>query len=676
MTKKLLIFATSLIALFTKVNDANAQVKEDIFNMPDTVCTDHEIEPYDIIENASTYNWSFCPPNLADFPTGENLGALTHLSTPTGFRIVQDGEHTVGFFVNKDGYIYKMRYENGIKEAASFIREIGKVANTGNGLYTVNSGSEWHLFVIGGDVFYNSNLMRFDYANGVLQNHTNVTNMGAFDSTLVAGNQIVVAKDNDNKWYGFTINGARELLRLEFGTNIKDRPTIVNLGVLFNNFNDVTDFELIKELDNWHLFVTNKRDSEIKRISFGNSFLNPAFIINYGNLGGLVARPVGLSITRDCDRYYGWVLSEGNNNLVGLVWDNSIADTPRATNLGNYMGIRQAQVLTNTVRQDGGVYMLSTNNFDQSVSLIEYNPCTFSDIAYKDQRLPPTFKYSEPGVYTVTLTTDEGLPTVKTECQDIVVYAHPDIIPSANEKVLCQDDSFRIQVLIFGIDSMVWAPSYNIDTIKGNTVNVWPQQNTKYTYTTYFNRNCVVKQDVDVTVSKIHADAGPDRSFSDGSSTSLGGPNTTTGIGYDYHWTPNIGLTGSEWTPVTTAKPPYSMTYYLEVSNDDGCRAIDSIHINVPCDQVTLPNAFTPNSVNPATNTFKIMNTQFAKLNSFTIFDRWGKAVFKSTNINEGWDGTIDGQPAQFGVYIWEVDANCANTFERFRTTGNVTLIR
>lgn len=676
MTKKLLIFATGLMAMFTQINDAHAQVREDIFNIPDTVCTDHEIEPYDIIENASTYNWSFCPPNLGDFPTGENLGPFGPLNTPAGFRIVQDGNNTIGFFLNKDGYINKMRYENGIKEAPSFIREVGKVSNTGTGLYTVNSGNEWHVFVIGGSAWNFTNLMRIDYANGLIQEATNVTNFGNLDSTLTTGNQIVVAKDNDNKWYGFTVNNHNELLRLDFGTDIKTRPTVVNLGVLFNNLRDVTDFELVKELDNWHLFITNKRDSEIKRISFGNSFLNPAFVINYGNLGDLVARPVGLSITRDCDRYYGWVLSEGNNNLVGLVWNNSIADTPTARNLGNFMGIRQAQVLTNTVRQDGGLYMLSTNNFDQSISLIEYNPCTFSDIAYKDQRLPPTFKYSEPGVYTVTLTTDEGLPTVKTECQDIVVYAHPDIIPSNTEKVLCQNDSFQIQVLIFGIDSMVWSPRYNIDTTKGNTVNVWPQQNTDYTYTTYFNRNCVVKQNVEVTVSKIFADAGPDRTFSDGSSTSLGGPNTTTGPGYDFHWTPNIGLTGSEWTSVTTAKPPYSITYYLEVTNDDGCRAIDSVNINIPCDQISIPNAFTPNSTNPATNTFKILNTQFSKLNSFSIYDRWGKKIFETIDVAEGWDGTVDGKPAPLGVYVWEVDANCANTFERFRTSGNVTLIR
>lgn len=674
--KKLLLLASSFVTLAVSTSTLQAQVKHDIFNIPDTVCTDHAIEPYDIIEGAQTYNWSFCPPNLADYPTGGNLGTNAYFNNPVEFKFIRDNNNLLAFFLNRDGYIYKMRYENGITQPATQIRELGKVAITGRGMYPVNSGNEWHLFVIGGNAWNNTNLMRIDFANGAVQNATHTENFGNFDSLLTGSNRIVVAKDIDENWYGFTINNRNQLLRLDFGTNIKSRPYITNLGEMYNELYDVTSFELIKELDNWHLFITNRAESAVKRISFGNSFRNPAYIINYGNLGNDVARPVGISITRDCDRYYGWVLSEGNANLVGLVWENSIADTPTSNNLGNFVGIRTALCLSNTVRENGGLYMMSTNGQDQSISLIEYKPCEASTPAYKDQRLPPTFQYHEPGYYNVTLTVDEGLPTVKTECQAIYIYPHRAIETSINDTVVCSNDTIRAQVLIYDIDSIVWSPNYNIDTTVGNTVNIWPRQSSTYYYTTYFDRNCVVKKELNVNVSKIFADAGPDRLIKDGASVALGGPNTTVIDGYHYQWTPNIGLTGSEWEALTVAKPPYNITYYLTVSNDFGCKAMDSVNIVVPCDQITLPNAFMPGSSNGLVSTFKIMNNQFSKIHSFKVYDRWGKVVFQTDDASQGWDGMINGKPALFGVYVWEVDATCANTLERITSTGNVTLIQ
>src|SRR5690606_20480712 len=125
-----------------------------------------------------------------------------------------------------------------------------------------------------------------------------------------------------------------------------------------------------------------------------------------------------------------------------------------------------------------------------------------------------------------------------------------------------------------------------------------------YEYTVYFNRNCVVRDTLKVNVSKIFADAGPDRITTDGSSLILGGPNTTTGNDYHYYWFPEIGVEGSQWEPVITVRPPYNITYYLTVNNDYGCEAIDSVTIRVPCDDVHLPNAFIPSSDNGKVNKF------------------------------------------------------------------------
>jgi gliding motility-associated-like protein len=57
------------------------------------------------------------------------------------------------------------------------------------------------------------------------------------------------------------------------------------------------------------------------------------------------------------------------------------------------------------------------------------------------------------------------------------------------------------------------------------------------------------------------------------------------------------------------------------------------------------------------------------------IFDRWGKQIFKSTNISEGWDGSIGGTPAQEDVYAWKVHFRDTQK-KAHEFIGKVTLIR
>lgn len=87
---------------------------------------------------------------------------------------------------------------------------------------------------------------------------------------------------------------------------------------------------------------------------------------------------------------------------------------------------------------------------------------------------------------------------------------------------------------------------------------------------------------------------------------------------------------------------------------------------------IDMPNAFTPSSVN---NVFKPSKRGIAQLKSFNIFNRWGNKVYSSTNIEEGWDGTYNGQPQPMGVYIYTIDAVTDNGTP-FVKKGNVTLIR
>ncbi len=66
-----------------------------------------------------------------------------------------------------------------------------------------------------------------------------------------------------------------------------------------------------------------------------------------------------------------------------------------------------------------------------------------------------------------------------------------------------------------------------------------------------------------------------------------------------------------------------------------------------------MPNAFTPNE--DGLNDVFYPNLYCVENYSLTIVDRWGEEIFKSTDLNEGWDGTFNNQLCQIGLYAWKI---------------------
>ena len=57
------------------------------------------------------------------------------------------------------------------------------------------------------------------------------------------------------------------------------------------------------------------------------------------------------------------------------------------------------------------------------------------------------------------------------------------------------------------------------------------------------------------------------------------------------------------------------------------------------------------------------------------IFDRWGNQVYYSDNIEECWDGTFNGSPAQQGVYSYTIFLRLP--FDKIhQKTGVLTVVR
>ncbi len=672
MKRYLFLTALGIASFFS--NQAQP-IPDTLFTIPDTICAGNLVTPEVRVTDGQNYDWKFCSPPYSLPPGGTNLGTDLGVFTPTDVVINRDTDFFVGWVINRTEGLVRWNFRNGI-EALPIIRTYGDLDGTlpvnANGLELIKKGDKWYLFVIGGNDASNSTLARYTFDNTMKLEMSDSLNLGGLNGLLDNPKKLFIGREGAN-YIGYTFNNGRNLVRLDFGTDITDTPTATVLGNIGGLFTNVTAIEGIREGDNWHLFVTDRASNKLVKLTFGTSLYNMPFAIDYDRMNNELNYPHGIAIVQDCMEYYGYVINNVGSHLSTLYWEESVADTPTAWNNGNIGLMKQPTAMTQFVSDSGNMYLFVTNS-DSTVTRIKFDNCGSASYPGSNEMIPPPFTFNTPGNYNVYLTIDQGTPNARTYCQPIVVVAPPDVQYS-NDTLICKGDTIKLHTLYSEPVPIRWSPDYNISSLEEKVVDVWPAFTTTYTSTVPFYENCVLVKDIKVTVSQIAADAGADRTISDGSDVILGGPMTPVGTAYTYNWYPTDYITGSYSTNITTAKPGQSITYYLEVSNTDGCYAIDSVIVTVNCDNITLPNAFVPEGKGPRTAMFGLMNLQFQKLNSFTIYNRWGEVVFTTTDPTKGWNGTSGGKDLPMGVYVWEVDAFCIDGY-RIRKQGNVTLLK
>lgn len=122
----------------------------------------------------------------------------------------------------------------------------------------------------------------------------------------------------------------------------------------------------------------------------------------------------------------------------------------------------------------------------------------------------------------------------------------------------------------------------------------------------------------------------------------------------------------------------YTGSYYIKATSKYGCYYISRVYVTVyppPPPTVAGSNTFSPNG-DGVNDTFKIAINGYGAFKALKIFNRYGKEVFSSTDINTTWDGTYLGKPVPIGTYYWLFTG--INTYDRspVHEGGVVTIVR
>jgi gliding motility-associated-like protein len=157
-----------------------------------------------------------------------------------------------------------------------------------------------------------------------------------------------------------------------------------------------------------------------------------------------------------------------------------------------------------------------------------------------------------------------------------------------------------------------------------------------YTCVITESSGCSITQTVTVaSITNLNADAGISTTITQGQSTMLNGSG-----GLTYSWAPATNLSCTN-CPDPLATPTVTTTYTLTVYDSTGCYQTDTVTIFVElfCGEVFVPNAFSPNDDGQNDVLYCRVDPGCLQSFEFIVFNRWGEAVFRTSDPTIGWDG-------------------------------------
>ncbi|MDX2247763.1 MAG: gliding motility-associated C-terminal domain-containing protein [Bacteroidia bacterium] len=304
--------------------------------------------------------------------------------------------------------------------------------------------------------------------------------------------------------------------------------------------------------------------------------VNPLPIISAGN-DTLKCGNTGIQIdaTFDPDYTYTWTPATAISNVnVFNPVVNPLVSTNYTVSVTDENGCSQTDgLLVSVVHADAGVddtvcvgdaTQLHGNG---GVSYLWDNPATLSNPSSSDPIAAPGVTT----VYTLTITSVTGC----TDTDQVTVVVNP--LPNAdagNDQPVCIGDSISLSAS--GGIIYLWNFSPSLLGNNSSTPLVFPTDTTDYVVTVTDANGCIKTDTTTVLVNLLPiVDAGNDTAKCGNTGVVL-----SASGGVNFAWTPALGLDNpSVFDPL--ANPDSSTTYFVAVTDTNGCTNLDSLFVRV-----------------------------------------------------------------------------------------------
>jgi gliding motility-associated-like protein len=280
--------------------------------------------------------------------------------------------------------------------------------------------------------------------------------------------------------------------------------------------------------------------------------------------------------------------------------------------------------------------------------------------------------YTKTGLYTVSLTvTKSGCNAIFTKLNYISVTSP--VFTISGDSVICKGESVTLKVNNETGWSIKWTPTSGLGSPTSFTTTASPSTTTMYTASVTDANSCTATRTKTVSVNELvnytRIPAG-DTTIHLGEKIQLS--ITVSSSNITYAWSPDYNISCLNCSNPYVA-PTKNTTYKVDVKSS--CAAVDeTFNIKVINDfYLEAPTAFTPNG-DSNNDVFKFESNEI-KTFELKIFDRWGKIVFSTTDVTQGWDGTVNGHIQNIDTYTYYVKAETLYGY-KFEKQGNFLLLK
>lgn len=333
----------------------------------------------------------------------------------------------------------------------------------------------------------------------------------------------------------------------------------------------------------------------------------------------------------------------------------------------------QSSILKETKVFDAPVIDFSTNQFCLGTPTYFTNFSTlnngniikwkwdFGDNSENTNLKDPNYIFTNDGIYTVNLTATTEFDCSSMLDKKITIYKLPKASFS-NDSIACVDDEIRFTDKSISTSNNIisWEWSIGDSTIL-NTQNPIHQ----YKYAQKFDVNLAVTTSEgclnDTTIfNAVEVFNNPVADF-------YANTYITTELNSEinfynnslnsksYYWDFDNNITSSETNPMIDFLEIRSYDVLLKVISEEGCDDEIVKNVNIlPEYNLYTPNSFTPNG--DGNNDIFLAEGKSVSSFEMQIFNRWGGLIFKSYDIEYGWDG-LDSKnnKVEIGTYLFNI---------------------
>lgn len=544
------------------------------FTLPDSGCAGEVFS----ITNSSTggtgvlsSNWDFAAGDLRNPITGNNAGTFTGtVNSSLGVDLVFDGSNYFGFVANTYGALVRLDFGNDFHNAP-VVNNLGNVNGLMGGMYDIHilqSGTDWFGFfhTNGGALVkleFGSSLTNIPVAG-------NITLSGAVFGTPYYSD---IVFDGQNYIYFGANQSTNNISVVDLGTSLSGTNGTVHT---FNvNAAGPLSISVAKECDQWYGFVGYANITDISRIEFGTSLLNPTPSIVTLTPSPAAGTTRELEIIFENNRWYLAVNTLDGNNFSILHLGTSITGNPAATTYGTFGVIAAGDYCHTLDVINSQVIGLSVNYGTGAVSRIFFpGPSAMPMISTLDN---PSAAFNTTGWNRVVLTsTDENFNSSSYTDSIYIIDA-----PQAGftNSPICENTVFQLtdtSLISTGtIVSWLW------DFGDGNS-STQPNPQHIYTVTDTFtvtlevtsSSGCITTAGKDLIVSPLPVAGATFQdpscqhsfiTFTDNSTLSTGSLN-------EWQWSFGNGDTSGQQNPSYAYSSDGNYSIELIVISDAGCR--------------------------------------------------------------------------------------------------------